>query len=108
MYMNSSEIEQARQNFAKHPILSRAANTLNELMELTNQVSDGWAYWNVPCTAAKKLQELIQKASPWRRVAANEQIEGVTEKALREAYRPIKSMMTRRKKNFEGRTLTFY
>lgn len=108
LYMNYAEIEQAKYNFAKHPVMSRAAHTLYDLVLLTNEVSDGWAYWSIPCTAAKKLQELIQKVGIWRRLRSDEVIAGVDEKTLKEAYRPIKAILTRRKKEFEGKTLTFH
>lgn len=95
-FMNEDEIAFAQYRHVNHPVLSRATTILYELMRLTNQVSDGWPYWNPPCRAARKLQELIQGPP-----------QEATEAALKKAVVPIKALLTRKAKEFGGRTILF-
>jgi hypothetical protein len=104
LFMNQWDIEEAVQRHARHPILSKATRLLYDLMNLANEVSDGWCYWPKPCRAAKKLQELIQANDPrTKKWDAPE----VTEADLKAAIAPIKAFMTREAKNLKGKTLNF-
>lgn len=103
-WMNQWEIEEAKQQCARHPILRKATQVLYDLMTLTNEVSDGWHYWPKPSRAASRLQELIQRGIERR---FDDRLPDVTETELKRALTPIKSLMTRHAKDFGGRTLTF-
>ena len=92
LFMNEWDIEQAVSLHRNHPILSKATKLLQDLMNLTNQVSDGWPYWSKPCRAARKLQELIQANDPrTKKWDAPE----VTEADLKRAVAPIKTLLTK-------------
>jgi len=95
--MNEWDIQEAVQRYAKHPVLSKATILLKDLMELTNQVSDGWPYWTKPCHAANKLIELVQAAEDdrYKSVKSKEP----TEADLRKAVAPIKAFMTKNKRD---------
>lgn len=98
LFMNEGEIEQAVAQYRNDPVLSRATRLLQDLMELANQVSDGWCYWPKPCRAAKKLQELIQRG--------RDRSFRATEDDLKAAVTPIKAFLTRERANLRGRTLS--
>jgi hypothetical protein len=102
LFMNQWEIEMALQQHANHPILSKATKLLHDLMELTNSVSDGWHSWPKPCRAAKKLQEMIQNNR-----GRNSEFSNLTEADLKKAIAPIKALLTREAKSFQGHTLNF-
>ena len=84
LYMNAKDIQQAIHRYAEHPVLGPAARFLDEFREEVNQHSDGWAYWTLPCRAAKRLQEMILGTRP------------ATLVEFHKALRPIRSFMTRR------------
>lgn len=71
------------------PNLHCAALTLNNLMEWTNDNSDGWPYWAAPGKAAKRLQEALYQASMSRYA------EDITAADLKRLQTPIKSFLTR-------------
>ena len=102
LFMNQSDIEEAKATHAQHPILSKATKLLYDLMNLADSVSDGWAYWPKPSRAAKKLQELIRANDPrtkkWDAPA-------VTEADLKRAVAPIKAFLTKEKANLQGKTV---
>lgn len=87
LFMNESEIDEARQLWDGFELLGPATKLLSDLRDVTNQNSDGWAYWPAPCRAARQLQELIQKA--------RHDQSGVTAAALRQAIAPVKAFYTR-------------
>jgi hypothetical protein len=60
-FMNEYDIENASRRYGTHQILGPAVRTLSNLVEWTNQNSDGWAYWPKPCRAAAKLMGLIEQ-----------------------------------------------
>lgn len=92
LFMNEYEIEEAVSRHASHPVLGPATRTLYNLMRETNAKSDGWPYWNKPCKAAAKLQELIQgnRSAYW-----DDECEDATPAKLKAAYSPLKSFRTR-------------
>jgi hypothetical protein len=59
-YMNDFDIDRAARRYGDHPVLGPAVETLTNLVEWTNENSDGWAYWPKPCRSAAKLMELIE------------------------------------------------
>lgn len=84
LFMNDSDIEQACARYRHHAVLGPASRFLSQLADETNQHSDGWCYWPLPCRAARKLQELIQAGG------------NPTQEQLQRALVPIKSFYTRR------------
>ncbi len=92
LFMNEYEIQDAYNRCGSHPVLASATETLRNLMDWTNQNSDGWAYWPKPCRAAKNLQELIGRY---------EKRQDVTVAEYRKALVPIKSFRTRQGASFE-------
>ena len=83
-YMNDSDIMQAQQRFAGHPVLNKATMFLAAFKEEVDYHSDGWAYWKAPVAAANKLMEMIQGKTE------------ATEENYKKALAPIKAFMTRR------------
>lgn len=94
-YLNASEIDRAEQQHANHPVKAQAVRILKDLVALTNEHSDGWAYWSAPCRSARRLIELIVD---WDDPGAE---------ALKRACIPIKAMLTRYAKDFHGQTVNF-
>lgn len=92
-FMNEWDIDNALRNWAGHPVLEPAAQTLSNLRDAVNENSDGWPYWGKPLRAAAKLMELIEGdgTSAYRY--------GPREDATPEKYKaaliPIKSFRTR-------------
>lgn len=82
--MNTYDIELAKQQYASHPVLSKATRFLADYQFEVNQHSDGWAYWKAPYNAAKKLMHLIQHP------------ETATEERFTKSLAPIKSFYTRK------------
>ena len=99
LYMNEYDIEYAARQHGHHPVLGPAIQTLRNLMDWTNQNSDGWAYWPKPVRAAKNLQALIQGDSPT--AFFDDYREDVTVEKYRAALKPIKAFRTRQGANFE-------
>jgi len=102
MYMNDWDIIEAADRYADHPVLGPATQTLQNLQEWADQVSDGWAYWPKPSRAAAKLQELIHGDGTY---ASLENTDRATPAAYAAALRPIKAFRTRQGASFEIVTL---
>jgi hypothetical protein len=96
-FMNEWDIEEANRRFADEPVLGPAARTLRNLMEWTNRNSDGWCYWPKPCRAAAKLQEMLERYSPYRSAL----ILQPTAAEYRKALVPIKAFRTRQAADFD-------
>lgn len=94
-YMNDYELLMARSRFGHGSTPNRLALVLvvDNLAEQTNQVSDGWAYWQKPLRAAEKAIMLIQSST----YAENErqESEDITDAEMHAAVRPIKAFLTR-------------
>lgn len=88
LFMNEYEVVSAQQRYFDHPVLGPATSTLANVVEWTNDNSDGWPYWSKPCRAAKRLQELIQKGD-------------ATVAEYVHALQPLKSFRTRHGADFE-------
>ena len=84
-FMNTWEIDDCRDRYAKHPVLGPATRFLADFRDLIDQNSDGWCYWRPPVQAADKLMTLIEHP------------ETATAAALKKALTPIKSFCTRHK-----------
>ena len=111
LYMNESDIWQAAHEAKRltdensRAVLLKAVQLLRDLVTLTNEVSDGWAYWRAPCRAARQLQTLIQAGLPTNR---NNFTAPVTTAAqVRKASAPIKAFLTREARQLQGKTLVF-
>lgn len=63
LFMNEAEIDYAAQRVAQvrdagsREVLLKAVKLLQDLKDLANSVSDGWAYWPKPCKAARQLHD---------------------------------------------------
>lgn len=103
-FMNTWEVDEALHNSRLTANLHKAAKLLADLRDLADSVSDGWAYWPKPARAAKQLMELIEaskatSANNWRSTE-------ITDEALKKAVAPIKSFLTKEKKQLQGKTLS--
>lgn len=87
-FMNRWEVESALDVTQDYPVRNRAARFLKAYMDEVDSHSDGWAYWRLPVSAAKKLMELVQG-----RVSDGTD---ATESQFRAAMGPIKSFYTRK------------
>jgi len=98
-FMNDYDIQDANARYGTHQILGPAVRTLNNLVEWTNNNSDGWAYWPKPARAAAKLMELIERdgTNQFR----NREREDVTVGEYRKALAPIKAFRTRQGADFQ-------
>lgn len=92
-FMNTYEIDDARDRWRDHPILGPATQTLANLRDVANQNSDGWCYWPKPARAANKLMELIEGDGTWD--ARYGDRADLTKVGLKAAYRPIRAFLTR-------------
>jgi hypothetical protein len=92
-YMNDYDIDRAARQYADHPVLSDAVQTLADLKHWTDHNSDGWAYWPKPARAAAQLMELIAGNGTY----ADEQriMATTTQDMLDRALRPIKAFRTK-------------
>lgn len=63
-YMNTHEIAAAVMSTSPEarPNFQRAAETLANLAQWTDENSDGWAYWRKPSQASQRLQRLVYAA----------------------------------------------
>ncbi len=100
LYMNEYEVREACYRYAEHPILGPATLTLDNLVQWTNRNSDGWPYWQKPCRAAAKLQEMIERDGT-SRYHFNDEREDVTLSEYAAAVRPLKAFRTRQGADFE-------
>ena len=90
--MNEWDIEQACNVYADHPTLGPAARTLANLRRTVNENSDGWPYWRAPQRASAKLQTLVY-GEPRDRWTDRPD---VTIAAVKKAYTPIRTFLTKR------------
>lgn len=97
LFMNEYEIEDALQRVQPdtEPVLALAVIALANLAAWTNDNSDGWAYWPLPCRAAKGLQQAIQDHQTWERTSHFKGAE-ITAAAVKKALTPIKAFLTKR------------
>lgn len=97
-FMNDYDISRALDDYADHPVLGPASQTLANLAEWTDRNSDGWAYWPKPTRAASKLIELITGDGTWQ---AQQDLSRATPAAYAAALRPVKAFRTRQHAAFE-------
>jgi hypothetical protein len=99
-YMNEYDIAEAGARYHEHPILGPATRTLRNLMQWTNENSDGWPYWAKPARAAARLMEMIERdgTSTYR---FDDEREDVTPDEYAKALRPIKAFRTKQGATFE-------
>lgn len=95
-WMNEHEIDDALRHWRDHDVLGPASQTLSNLRDVVNRNSDGWPYWNAPAKAATRLMQLIvgDPHSRWGEDHFGERPDA-TEAALKAAYTPIRSFLTR-------------
>lgn len=94
-YMNDYDLAMADQRYRRGETPNRYALVLvvAHLVEETNFVSDGWAYWPKPCRAAERaIREIESTAYPEHE---RRQHEDITDAELRAAVQPIRSFLTR-------------
>lgn len=92
-FMSRYEIDDAVDRWQDHPLLGPATQTLANLCEIADRISDGWSTWPKPARAANKLMELIEGDGTWEFMSGDR--DDVTEAKLRAAYSPIKAFLTR-------------
>lgn len=97
-FLNEWDIEMLTDRHKGKPVLSRGMRVLTRLVALVNGVSDGWAYWKAPTVAAAKLMELVDD---------RDRRGDVTEAELNKTLTPIKSFLTRKARQLQGKTLQF-
>jgi len=97
-FMNAWDVDRAVETFADHPVLGPATLTIRNLMDWTNENSDGWAYWPKPARAAKRLIDLIERDGTWE-ARYGERLDATVEE-YKAALRPIKAFRTRQKAEF--------
>lgn len=95
MWMNRCEVEEARDRYQNDPVLGPATRYLYDLMEETNEHSDGWHSWPAPAKAAEKLMVLIH-AQLRSGMGAYPQAPKPTMADVRKALTPILSFYTKR------------
>jgi hypothetical protein len=100
MWLNEHEVEEMQQRLDAEatPNLAKAAWVLGNLVEWTNRNSDGWPYWQKPSRAAKRLQEMLHErdyAIRFGHDRSGQPLSDVTASELTQAFRPIKSFLTR-------------
>lgn len=95
LFLNSFDIASAERQAAgdDRPNLAKAVTTVARLAEWADSHSDGWHSWPLPCRAAKKLQEHIQREYVGR--YDDRTGEDLTDAELRAALSPVKSFLTR-------------
>lgn len=91
IWLNEHEIRTAFRRYApagEDEVLTAAATTLFNLMDWTNDHSDGWPYWRKPAHVSAKLQALIYKGK-------------ATAEEYKQALIPVKAFRTRQRADFE-------
>ena len=97
-YMNTMDLDDARERYREHPVLGPATFTLDALRTWVDSHSDGWAYWSPPVRAAERLMALIEgdEHPEGRHGARFDPLrQDARPAALKAALRPIKSFRTR-------------
>lgn len=74
------------------PNYRTAAVILAALVDWTNTHSDGWAYWQKPSNASKRLQAIL---APWRTRYMDGDNEDLDHDTLVNIVKPIKAFLTR-------------
>jgi hypothetical protein len=99
-YMNDYDLTSALTRYDQRvvPNRFRLAVIVAVLADETNRVSDGWAYWSVPCRAAAKAIGLIESTAHPEH--ARRQREDITDAEFAAAVRPIRAMLTRHREVF--------
>jgi len=100
MWMNEYDVMQAQYLFdpAVVPNLAQGAYVLHNLMDWTNDNSDGWPYWNKPSRAADRLMTMLQDHSYAAQFGHDRQGNPLTDVSaadLTKALAPIKAFLTR-------------
>jgi hypothetical protein len=98
-FMNTWDIDEARQRWQHHAVLGRATRTLANLRDAADANSDGWCYWPKPARAARLLMELIEGDGSWQ--ARMGERTTATDEQLRKAYAPLKAFRTASGLQFE-------
>jgi hypothetical protein len=98
-FMNGYDVENAVERYKNHEVLGPATRTLDNLVEWTNENSDGWAYWPKPARAAARLMELIERDGTSRYHGGDR--EDVTIGEYRKALAPIKAFRTKQGADFK-------
>ncbi len=91
MILNEHEVRGAWHLWKDDPILGPASTTLTNLMNWTNENSDGWPYWRKPAAASRNLQQLLQQAKT-QYLDTGEHTIAASE--VRRAYGSIKRFLT--------------
>ena len=95
-FLNTWEIDEEREGWAKHPILGPATRTLANLRDAADANSDGWCYWPKPARAAARLMELIARDGTWAySFRSGSERDDVTVSEYAAALRPLKAFRTR-------------
>lgn len=93
-FLNDWEIDDRARQYAEHPLLGPATQTLANLRDAANANSDGWAYWPKPARAAAKLMDVIDRDGTWEYRHDDERAD-VTAAEVKAALRPVKAFRTR-------------
>jgi hypothetical protein len=98
MWMNEHEVGQAEAEYAGHPVLGPATQTLASLVNGVNRCSDGWPYWQSPRRAADRLMNLIIGHQTWERTEYQHPRDGAeaTADRLKAAYAALRRFRTTR------------
>lgn len=95
-WMNKWDVEDALHFYVVRsdvfPNARKASIVLARLMDWTDENSDGWAYWNKPSNAAKRLQEYL---SGWRKRYVDGDDTDLTDAELTAMLKPVKAFYTR-------------
>lgn len=62
--MNEFEIERAYSQLKDTPVVGRLARWLMHYCETINSNSDGWAYWTLGTSKAKKAEAILEECRP--------------------------------------------
>ena len=95
MYLNDWDLQEARARFGSGNTPNRLALAIvvDNLREMTDEVSDGWAYWQKPRQAAKRAVEHIRPGTYADMMLQEER--DITDAAMRSAVTPVRSFLTR-------------
>lgn len=93
-YMNDHDIDRAWRMWQLHPVLGPAVRTVQNLKDMADANSDGWAYWRKPVQAAAKVIDLIERDGT-SRYAYDEERADATAEEYKRALRPLKAFRTR-------------
>jgi len=99
LFMNDYDIQMAGRVAQREEwkVMAEAVAILDRLRDWTDQNSDGWAYWPLPCRAARQLQERIQDQEKKARTSYPAEQYDMTYNERDAALRPIKAFLTRQR-----------